>query len=81
MKTFAFFLNFFLPGLGTLFAKKIIEGILQLVIWVVTLLLIITGLLAVLGIPLGFINVMWATYSVATTFNKPETHRQFKINT
>jgi TM2 domain-containing membrane protein YozV len=82
MKTFAFILNFFLPGVGSLMVGKIIQGIIQICLFVVAVLLSVTAILAILGIPLGLINVIWATYCVAVTFNMPDKSKskQYRVN-
>ena len=81
MKTFAFFLNFLLPGIGSFFVGKILEGIAQVFLSLLGTILTLTGILSIIGIPMLMITIAWATYCVATTFNLPESHRQYKINT
>lgn len=73
MKALAIIVNIFLPGIGTLIVKKFGQGIAQIVLGIIAALLIITGLLSIIGIPLGFGVWIWAIVSAATAEDKPVT--------
>lgn len=73
MKALAIIVNIFLPGIGTLIVKKFGQGIAQIVLGIIAALLTITGLLSIIGIPLGLGVWIWAIVSAATAEDKPVT--------
>jgi len=66
MKTLAIIVNIFAPGVGTLIIKKWVQGIIQLVLMLIALTLNITGIGAVLGIPIAIIVWIWAIISAVS---------------
>ena len=66
MKALAIILNVFFPGVGTLVAKKIWQGITQLVLGVVGIVLTVTMIGAIIGLPLLLGVWIWAIVSAAT---------------
>jgi TM2 domain-containing membrane protein YozV len=66
MKALAIILNVFLPGVGTLVAKKIWQGITQLLLGVVGIVLTVTMIGAIIGLPLLLGVWIWAIVSAAT---------------
>ncbi len=71
MKALAIIINIFFPGIGTLIAKKWGQGIAQLVLGGVSAILIFTGILSIVGIPLAFVVWIWAIVCVATMPAEP----------
>ena len=66
MKALAIILNVFFPGVGTLVAKKIWQGITQIVLSLVGIVLTITMIGAIVGLPLLLAVWIWAIVSAAT---------------
>jgi hypothetical protein len=66
MKALAIILNVFFPGVGTLVAKKIWQGITQLVLGIVGIVLTVTMIGAIIGLPLLLAVWIWAIISAAT---------------
>jgi hypothetical protein len=62
--------NIFLPGIGTLMCGKITQGIIQVCLGVLSLLLNLTIILSIFGIPLYFGVWIWAIVSAATAIEK-----------
>jgi hypothetical protein len=62
--------NIFLPGIGTLMCGKIAQGIIQVCLGVLSLLLNLTIILAIFGIPLYFGVWIWAIVSAATAIER-----------
>ena len=60
MKVIFLLLNLAVQGLGSLCFGKIIQGIFQLIIWVVGFVLTLTGIGAIVGFPLIVIAWIWA---------------------
>lgn len=73
MKALAIIVNIFLPGIGTLIVKKFGQGIAQIVLGIIAALLTITGILSIIGIPLGIGVWIWAIVSAATAEDQPVT--------
>lgn len=65
MKVLAIIINIFFPGIGRMIIGKIGTGIIQLVLTIVAVGLSATGLLSIVGIPLGIGVWIWALVSVA----------------
>lgn len=71
MKTLAVILNFFVPGVGSFFIGQVGQGIAQLLIWAVGLILIFTAIGAIIGGPLMFVAWLWAVIGAATSNQAP----------
>lgn len=71
MKALAIIVNIFLPGFGTLIVKKFGQGIIQIVLTFVSAVLILTGFLAIVGLPLFVAVWIWAIISAATAKDEP----------
>ena len=67
MKALAIILNVFIPGVGTLVVGKIGEGITQLLLWLLGVILIVTVLLSFIGVPLCIAMLVWSIVSAATS--------------
>jgi len=65
MKVIAIIINIFFPGVGTLIVGKIGTGVIQLVLSIIAAVMIATGLLSIVGIPLAVGVWIWALVSVA----------------
>jgi TM2 domain-containing membrane protein YozV len=65
-KIIALVVNCFFPGIGTLMAGKKTAGIIQLILTGVAILMIITLIGALLGVPLALGAWIWSIISVAT---------------
>ncbi len=65
-KIIALVLNFIIPGLGTIIAGKKKEGTIQIIMAGAALLLIITVIGALLGIPLALGALIWSEITVAS---------------
>lgn len=65
MKVIAIIINIFFPGVGTLIVGKIGTGVIQLVLSIIAAVMIATGLLSIVGIPLAIGVWIWALVSVA----------------
>ena len=66
MKALAIILNVFFPGVGTLVAKKIWQGITQIILGIVGIVLTVTMVGAIIGLPLLLAVWIWAIISAAT---------------
>lgn len=66
MKALAIIINIFFPGIGTFFTGKFVQAIFQLLFYGLGLLLAITGLLALLGIPFILGAWIWGIITAAT---------------
>ncbi|HAX80445.1 MAG TPA: hypothetical protein DCY88_32565 [Cyanobacteria bacterium UBA11372] len=75
MKVAAIIINIFFPGIGTLIVGKVIQGIIQLILIFVAVLLTLTGIGVILGIPIYFIVWIWAIISAATAVDRPSQRR------
>ncbi len=75
MKVAGIIVNIFLPGIGTLIVGKIIQGIIQTVLVFIAILLTLTGIGAIFGIPIYFIVWIWAIISAATAIDRPSQRR------
>ena len=70
--------NLILPGFGTLFMRKPISGILQLLLLVVACIFLMTVFMAFFGIVIWFIDLVWAF--IAGIFWYKKRKRQLKLN-
>ena len=59
----ALVINFFLPGVGSLFVGRVPQAVAQMFIAVCGVLLSALGPFIVLGAPLGFIAWVWAIWT------------------
>jgi TM2 domain-containing membrane protein YozV len=72
MKIIAILINIFLlPGVGTLIVGKTGQGIAQIVLFILAIILIFTVLGAIIGIPLAFGVWIWGIISAATANPQP----------
>ena len=71
MKALAIILNVFFPGVGTLVAKKWVQGIVQLLLTFLAFVLCIFGITAIVGLPLGFGVWLWGILCVAIEAKQP----------
>lgn len=71
MKVVAIIVNFFLPGLGSFFVGKVGQGIAQLILYIIGLILIFTGIGAIIGIPLCVGVWIWGLVTAATSPAQP----------
>jgi TM2 domain-containing membrane protein YozV len=67
MKALAIIMNVFIPGVGTLVVGKIGEGITQLLLWLLGVILVVTVLLSFIGVPLCIAMLVWSIVSAATS--------------
>ncbi len=67
MKAIAIIVNIFLPGVGTLIIGQIGKGVVQLILTIAAAVMIATGLLSIIGIPLAIGVWIWALVSVASS--------------
>ena len=65
MKVIGIIVNIFFPGVGTLIIGKIGTGITQIVLSIIAGILIFTGLLSIVGVPLLIGVWIWSLVSVA----------------
>ncbi len=66
MNIVAFIPNFFLPGLGSLIAGEVSQGITQIVIFGIGILLSMTVILSVIGYPMMAAAWIWGLFTAAT---------------
>jgi len=62
---------FFFPGVGSLILGQIGQGIAQLLLYIFGVILTLTGILAIIGIPICVIVWIWAIVSAASANPKP----------
>jgi TM2 domain-containing membrane protein YozV len=72
VKVLAIIINIFFPGIGTMIIGKVGTGVIQLVLSIIAVALSATGVLSIVGIPLGIGVWIWALVSVASS-NATET--------
>jgi TM2 domain-containing membrane protein YozV len=73
MNGLAIFLNLFIPGVGCFVVGKPGQGIAQIFIWGFGLMLTLTGLLAVFGVPLMIGAWIWGLVTASTAgASKPQ---------
>jgi len=71
MKVVAIIVNLFFPGVGSFFVGKVGQGIAQLILYIIGLVLIFTGILAIVGIPLCIGVWIWGLVTAATSPTQP----------
>jgi len=65
-KFLAVVVNIGFPGIGSLIVGKIVQGVVQFVLLLIAGILILTGLGAIVGIPLYLIALIWAIITAAS---------------
>jgi TM2 domain-containing membrane protein YozV len=75
MKALAIIINIFFPGIGTLIVGKIGEGVAQLILFIVGVILSATVILSFIGIPLILAMWVWSIVSAATSRPKSQNFR------
>ena len=73
MKILAIIVNILAPGIGTLLVKKWWQAFFQIVLVIIAIVLNVSGVGAILGIPIAFVAWVWAIVSAATA--QPQTGR------
>lgn len=71
MKALAIIINIFFPGIGTLIIGKVGRGITQFLLYFLGAIMVLTGLLAIIGIPLCIGIWIWSIISVASSEAQP----------
>lgn len=66
MRAIGVIVNIFLPGVGTLLVGKFVEGVIQIVLVIIAILMNVSIVLAIIGVPLGIGTYIWALVSAAT---------------
>lgn len=65
MKVIAIIINIFFPGVGTLIVGKIGTGVTQIILTIIAVIMNLTAVLTIIGIPLAIGVWIWALVSVA----------------
>jgi hypothetical protein len=73
VKILAIIVNILAPGIGTLLVKKWWQAFFQIVLVIIAIVLNVSGVGAILGIPIAFVAWVWAIVSAATA--QPQTGR------
>jgi len=68
MRTAAIIVNVFFPGIGSLMIGKVVQGIAQLMLYLLGILLSMTVIGAIIGVPLCIGVWIWA---IVTAVNSP----------
>jgi TM2 domain-containing membrane protein YozV len=68
--------NIFFPGIGTLIVGKIGQGIAQIILAIIALILNLTVVLAIIGIPLAIGVWVWGIVSAATPKIEKQRYRE-----
>ena len=71
MNIVAFTPNFFVPGVGSIIAGELGQGITQIVIFGLGILLSMTVILSVIGYPMMAAAWIWGLFTAATMDAKP----------
>lgn len=71
MKALGIIVNIFFPGIGTLIVKKWGQGIAQIILGIIAVILAVTGIGSLIGIPLAIGVWIWAIVSAATSQPEP----------
>ncbi len=67
MKALAIIVNIFFPGIGTLIVKKWGQGVAQIILGIIAVVLALTGIGGIIGVPLAIGVWIWAIVSAATS--------------
>jgi TM2 domain-containing membrane protein YozV len=71
MKAVAVIVNVFFPGIGTLIVGKVGQGIAQILLYILGVVLAFTVVGAIIGIPLCIAVWIWALVSAASSPPQP----------
>jgi TM2 domain-containing membrane protein YozV len=71
MQGVAVLINFFLPGVGSFFVGQIGQGIAQMLIWWVGLIICFSVVGIIIGLPMMGAAWLWAIIGAATSNPKP----------
>lgn len=71
MKMLGVIVNIFLPGIGSLVVGQTTTGIVQFLLWLFGVILILTGILAIIGVPISIIAWIWSIITAANSPDKP----------
>ena len=77
MKVLGLIINLIIPGIGSFFFGKYVQAISQFIIWFIGLLFTITGLFAIIGIPIGLIAWGWALATSITALSTPDKREKY----
>jgi hypothetical protein len=69
MKVIGIIVNIFFPGVGTLIVGKISTGVIQIILSIIAGILIFTGFLSIIGMPMLIIVWIWSLVTVAGSNN------------
>jgi len=76
VKVIGIIVNIFFPGIGTLIVGKVGQGIAQILLFVLGVILNFTVILSIIGIPLCFGIWVWSIVSAATSHPKNDRYRE-----
>jgi TM2 domain-containing membrane protein YozV len=71
MKVLGVIINIFFPGIGSLIVGKVGTGIAQFLLYGFGALLTLTGILAIIGIPICIATWIWAIVTAAKSDDRP----------
>lgn len=71
MKALGIIVNIFLPGIGTLFVKKFGQAFAQIILGIIGVVLTVTGIGSIIGIPILVAVWIWSIVTVANTPSQP----------
>lgn len=71
MKAVAIIVNIFFPGVGTFFVGKAGQAIAQIILYVIGLVLTLTGIGAIIGLPLCIGAWIWGLVSATNAPSQP----------
>ncbi len=77
MKVIGLIINLIFPGIGSFFFGKYVQAIFQFIVWVIGFLLTITGLFAVIGIPIILVAWGWALATSITGLSAPDKREKY----
>ncbi|MCC5624463.1 hypothetical protein [Nostoc sp. CHAB 5715] len=76
MQVAGIIVNLFLPGVGTLIVGKIGQGIAQIILIILAIILNLTVVLAIIGVPLAIGVWVWGIVSAATPKIEKQRYRE-----
>jgi len=71
MKIIAIIANVIIPGIGSMLVGQFTRGIAQLVLFAIGVLLTLGGSMALVGIALSIIALIWSLHTVFRAYNAP----------
>ena len=77
MKVLGLIVNLLLPGIGSFFFGKYGQAIAQFIIWFIGFLFTITGIFAIIGIPICIIAWGWALATSITALSAPDKREKY----